>query len=168
MPDDDRRGVPGDRGFDTLSELRDDTAEQVRRIKHNQQLVEARDKLMELLLERTGVPAPEGVVRDEVNHRKQHLVEDLERMGRALEEYLSLENKTEEELDQELTEAVSRGVRNQLVLDAVADAEEVQVSDEEFGQEIVMRAQQVGMADVIETPQSAGGLSLLCPRKAPQ
>ncbi|HLU44808.1 MAG TPA: trigger factor [Natronosporangium sp.] len=132
--------------FDTLSELRDDTAEQVRRIKHNQQLVEARDKLMELLLERTGVPAPEGVVRDEVNHRKQHLVEDLERMGRALEEYLSLENKTEEELDQELTEAVSRGVRNQLVLDAVADAEEVQVSDEEFGQEIVMRAQQVGMA----------------------
>ncbi|MPZ27981.1 MAG: trigger factor [Micromonosporaceae bacterium] len=131
--------------FDTLDELRADVREQLTRRARTQQIYAARDKTLAELVSRSGVPAPEGVVRDEVSHRKEHLSEELERVGRSLAEYLSLEEKTEAEIDAELTEAAAEGVKIQLLLDTLAEAEKVPVSDEEYGQEIVGRAQRVGI-----------------------
>jgi trigger factor len=91
------------------------------------------------------IPAPEGVVREEVEHRKQSMVDQLERIGASLEEYLAAEEKTEEQIDTELTEAATEGVKIQLLLDTLAEAEDVQVSDDEFGHEIVHRAQRAGL-----------------------
>jgi trigger factor len=130
--------------FDTLDELREDSRVRLSRSKRGQQLYAARDKALAELVARSGVPAPEGVVREEVTHRKEHLVEELERMGRSLREYLDLEEKTEEQMDAELTEAATEGIKIQMVLDALAEAEGITVSDEEYGQEIVQRAQRVG------------------------
>jgi trigger factor len=49
-------------------------------------------------------------------------------------------------VDGELTEAATEGVKIQLVLDTLAEKEEIQVSDEEFSHEIVHRAQRLGVA----------------------
>jgi trigger factor len=62
-----------------------------------------------------------------------------------MEEYLSVEGKTEQDIDAELTTAASEGVKIQLVLDALAEQEQLQVSDDEFGHEIVHRAQRAGV-----------------------
>ena len=131
--------------FDTLDELRGDLRERLTRVKRVEQLYAARDKALAELVRRADVPAPEGVVREEVEHRKQAMTDELERIGASFEDYLSAEQKTEEQLDEELTEAATEGVRIQLVLDTIADTNEVQVSDDEFGHEIVHRAQRVGM-----------------------
>lgn len=132
--------------FDTLEELRNDLRERVGRVKRVEQLYAARDKALQQLVEAAEVPAPEGVVTEEVEHRKQAMIDQLERIGASLEEYLAAEEKTEEQVDQELAEAATEGVKVQLLLDALADAEDVQVSDDEFGHEIVHRAQRAGMA----------------------
>ncbi|MDO3702042.1 trigger factor [Micromonospora sp. C28SCA-DRY-2] len=132
--------------FDTMQELRDDLRERVARGKRVEQIYAARDKALEQLVEAADVPAPEGVVREEVESRKQAMVDQLERIGASLEEYLAAEEKTEEQIDTELTEAATQGVKIQLLLDTLADAEDVQVSDDEFGHEIVHRAQRAGMA----------------------
>lgn len=131
--------------FDTLEELREDSRTRLTRMKRAQQIYSARDKALAELVERTGVPAPEGVIRDEVAHRKQHLSEELEQMGRTLAEYLELEEKTEEELDTELTEAATEGIKTQMVLDVLAEAEKLEVSDEEYRAEIIQRAQRMGL-----------------------
>jgi trigger factor len=85
------------------------------------------------------------VVRDEVAQRKESMAQELERVGASLAEYLAAEEKTEEQIDAELAEAAAEGVKIQLVLDALADTSDIQVSDDEFGHEIVHRAQRVGM-----------------------
>ncbi|GAA4706274.1 trigger factor [Phytohabitans rumicis] len=131
--------------FDTLEELRNDLRERVTRVKKVEQLYAARDKALEELVKAADVPAPEGVVKEEVDHRKQAMVDQLERIGASLEEYLAAEEKTEEQVDTELTEAATEGVKIQLLLDTLADAEEVQVSDDEFGHEIMHRAQRAGV-----------------------
>ncbi|MFI7437563.1 trigger factor [Micromonospora haikouensis] len=131
--------------FDTIEELRADVRERVTRGKRVEQIYAARDKALEQLVEAAGVPAPEGVVREEVEGRKQAMIDQLERIGASLEEYLAAEEKTEEQIDAELNEAATDGVKIQLLLDTLADAEEVQVSDDEFGHEIVHRAQRAGM-----------------------
>ncbi|PZG12091.1 trigger factor [Micromonospora craterilacus] len=132
--------------FDTIEELRNDLRERVSRGKRVEQIYAARDKALEQLVEAAEVPAPEGVVSDEVESRKQAMVDQLERIGASLEDYLAAEEKTEEQIDAELTEAATQGVKVQLLLDTLADAEDVQVSDDEFGHEIVHRAQRAGMA----------------------
>jgi trigger factor len=131
--------------FDTLAELRGDLLDRITRVKKVEQLYAARDKVLSDLVAAADVPAPEGVVREEVEHRKQAMADELERMGASLEDYLASEEKTEEQIDAELTEAAAEGVKIQLLLDTLADAEDIQVSDDEFGHEIVHRAQRVGM-----------------------
>ncbi|RKR87780.1 trigger factor [Micromonospora pisi] len=132
--------------FDTLEQLRDDLRNRITQNKQVEQIYAARDKALQQLVATADVPAPEGVVRDEVENRKQAMVDQLQRIGASLEEYLAAEEKTEEQIDTELTEAATEGVRVQLLLDTLADAEDVQVSDDEFGHEIVHRAQRAGMA----------------------
>ncbi|GIG92111.1 trigger factor [Plantactinospora endophytica] len=132
--------------FDTLDELRGDIRERVSRSKKVEQIYAARDRALEQIVAAADVPAPEGVVREEVEHRKQAMVDQLERIGASLEEYLTSEEKTEEQIDAELKDAATEGVKIQLLLDTLADAEQVQVSDDEFGHEIVHRAQRAGMA----------------------
>lgn len=132
--------------FDTLDELRADLAQRLGRVKRMEQVVSARDKALEALVEAADVPAPEGVLRDEVDSRKQQMTDQLERMGATLEDYLAAEEKTEDELTADLTAAAQNGVRVQLLLDAFADAEELTVTDDEFGHEVVHRAQRAQMA----------------------
>lgn len=131
--------------FDTLEELRNDLRERLTRVKKVEQIYAARDEALKKLVEAADIPAPEGVVKDEVEGRKQAMTDQLERIGATLEDYLASEEKTEEQIDQELTEAAEEGVRIQLLLDTIADAEDVQVSDDEFGHEIVHRAQRAQM-----------------------
>ncbi|MGW5561729.1 trigger factor [Micromonospora sp. NPDC003944] len=132
--------------FDTIEELRGDLRARVTQGKQVEQIYAARDKALAQLVEAAEIPAPEGVVREEVESRKQAMVDQLERIGASMEEYLAAEDKTEEQIDAELTEAATEGVKVQLLLDTLADAEDVQVSDDEFGHEIVHRAQRAGMA----------------------
>ncbi|MET8044679.1 trigger factor [Micromonospora sp. NPDC005215] len=132
--------------FDTIEELRGDLRDRVTQGKQVEQIYAARDKALAQLVEAAEIPAPEGVVREEVESRKQAMIDQLERIGASMEEYLAAEDKTEEQIDTELTEAATEGVKVQLLLDTLADAEDVQVSDDEFGHEIVHRAQRAGMA----------------------
>ncbi|MEV6924195.1 trigger factor [Dactylosporangium sp. NPDC051485] len=131
--------------FDTLDELKDDLRTRLTRVKRMEQLYSARDLALKAVIEATDVPAPEGVVKDEVDSRKESMNDQLQRIGASFEDYLQTEGKTEEEMDAELNEAAVEGVKVQLVLDTLADAENIQVTDDEFGHEIVHRAQRAGM-----------------------
>ncbi|MCA2216715.1 trigger factor [Jidongwangia harbinensis] len=131
--------------FDTLEELRNDLRERLAKVKKVEQIYAARDEALKELVEAADIPAPEGIVKDEVEGRKQAMTDQLERIGASLEDYLTSEEKTEEQIDAELTEAATEGVRIQLLLDTIADQQDVQVSDDEFGHEIVHRAQRAQM-----------------------
>ncbi|GAB7047868.1 trigger factor [Catenuloplanes indicus] len=131
--------------FDTLEELKGDVRERVTRVKKVEQIYAARDKVLAQIVEAAEIPAPEGVVKDAVEQRKAAMTDQLERIGASLEDYLASEEKTEEQIDTELQEAATEGVKIQLLLDTIAEAEQVQVSDDEFGHEIMHRAQRAGM-----------------------
>jgi trigger factor len=132
--------------FDTLDELREDLRTRLTRVKRVEQLYAARDKALDELVKATDVPAPDGIVREEADRQRQLIADQLERIGTSMDEYLQSEGKTEDQVDTELTEAAATGVKIQLVLDTLADAENIQVTDDEFGHEIVHRAQRAGLA----------------------
>ena len=132
--------------YDTLAELRDDIRERMTRMKRLRQGMSARDKVLEALLGASDVPLPESVVMLEADYRKQAMEEQLDQAGLTLADYLEAEERTAEDVDAELRSAAETAVKAQLLLDAVADQEEVGVSDTELTEEAVRRAQQSGMS----------------------
>jgi trigger factor len=131
--------------FDTLDELKTDLRTRLERVKKLEQAVAARDKTLETLLEAVEVPMPEKVLADEIEYRRHQLGHALENAGVTLEQYLENEGQTQEEFDEQLEKDCAQAVRSQLVLDSIADAEEVGVDDGELTSEVVRRAQQGGV-----------------------
>ncbi|WP_309068021.1 trigger factor [Microbacterium sp.] len=115
--------------FDTIAELRDSLREQVESRGAFSQGSAARDKLVETLLEKVDIPVPAQLVEDEVH---QHLEQ---------------ENRLEDDAHRaEVTEASEKQFRTQMLLDAIAEKLEVQVSQEEFTQYLIQMSGQYGMA----------------------
>jgi trigger factor len=131
--------------FDTLDELKDDLRERLTRVRRYEQGAQARDRLIDKLDEIVDVPLPESAVKAELDAREHNLEHQLERIGVSRAVYLETEGKSEEEFATELRESSEKAVRSQLILDALAEKEELGVEQEELTEHLVRRAQQSGM-----------------------
>ena len=133
-------------GFESFEALRADVRSRLDRVERLEQGVAARDKVLEALLEQVDVPLPDSVVQTEVEWRKRATEDQLARAGGDLEGYLASEGKTAEEFEAELLQGARDAVKAQLVLDAVADKEELGVSDAELTDQVVRRATRSGVS----------------------
>jgi trigger factor len=114
--------------FDTLEELRADLREQAVAAKEFERSVQARERLLEHLLEVVEVPVPDGVIEEEVRR------------------HLESEGKLEDDEHRAEVDAETRSqLRNQLLLDAVAEREAVSVDQQELIEYLLMNARQYGM-----------------------
>jgi trigger factor len=131
--------------FDTIDELRADIRERLGRIGRLQQGVQARDRALDVLLERVDLPLPEHTLADEVAYRKQTMSQQLQAAGISREQYAEMEGTSIEEMDADLDKGAAQAIRAQFVLDAIARKEELGVSEAELTDTIVRRAQQAGV-----------------------
>jgi trigger factor len=132
--------------FDTLGELRADTRAQLERMKANQQVMQARDRALDALINRIDLPLPESVVAEEVEQNRDSLVQQLERAGATLDGYLEMANQTQEQFDADLQERARRAVKVSLVLDQLAREEELNVDPAELTAYVTRQAEQMGVA----------------------
>ena len=130
--------------FDTVAELRSDIATRLERGKRLEQAAEARDAVLEALLEKVEVPLPEALVAEELAARRQNVEQQLAYAGMTMEAYLDDEGQTIDEFDAELEARVRDAVAAQFVLDAIVKAEEINVEESELQQHLLQRAQQSG------------------------
>jgi trigger factor len=132
--------------FDTLEELRADVRERLTRVRALEQGAQARDKVLEALLAATDVPLPESVVKGEVEWRQHDIGHQLEGAGLDLDAYLSAEGRTREDFEAEVQHNSETSVKSQLLLDAIADAEQLGVSDAELTEHVIAQAARYGVA----------------------
>lgn len=132
--------------FDTIAELRESIATRLSEQSVYVQGAAARDKLVDALIEKIDIPVPAQLVEDEVH---QH----LEGEGRL----------EDDEHRAEVTEASQKQFRTQMILDKLAEASEVQVSQDELTQYLIQSAAQYGMApqEFVDALQQNGQLPLM-------
>jgi len=111
----------------------------------------------------TEVPLPESVVAAEVESRVHDAVHSFDHDEERFAQFLESQGKNREEFDTEAREEAEKSVRTRLVLDALADAEEVSVNDQELTERIVYQAQQYQMApeEFVQRIQEAGQLGAI-------
>ena len=132
--------------FDTIAELRESLRERVAQQSTFAQGAAARDKLVELLLEKADIPVPPKLIEDEV--------------------HAHLEGEDRLEDDEHRAEVVAsseKQFRTQMLLDKIVEQTEVQVSQEELTQYLIQSAAQYGMApqDFVNALQQGNQLPAL-------
>jgi trigger factor len=128
--------------FDTIAELREDVRTRLARVKTLQQGAQARDKLVEQLLEVTEVPVPEKLVATEVAWRTRAMENELQQAGMDWDAYFSAAGvESKDVYDAEMKQNVENAIRTQFVLDSIADAREVTVDNDDLSAQIMAQAQ---------------------------
>ncbi len=149
--------------FDTIDELRDDLRTRLGRVKALEQGAQARDKLVEYLVETVEFPLPESAVKSEVEYREHDIVHSLGHDDSLFERYLESQGKSREEFDREMRESAEKSVRAQFILDAVAENTDVQIGDAELTEYLVRQAAQYQMSpqDFANQVVQSGNLPML-------
>ena len=141
--------------FDTLAELTADLRAKAERSKRLQQGVQARDKVLDALLDATEIPVPPALVEAEVHSH-------LDGEGRL----------EDDEHRAEVSSNATKALQTQFLLDAIVEKEQVSVTQPELIEYLVMSAQQYGMAPdafakaVDESGQVQGMVAEVARRKA--
>ena len=130
--------------FATVAELRADISERMARVKLVQSQMALREKTVEAVagLVDDG-DVPEVLVDAEVNERLHDLQHRLEAQKLGLGEYLQATGRTPDDLLAAVRVDAQRAVKADLALRALAEAEELTVSDEELDAEIATMAQRM-------------------------
>ena len=146
--------------FDTLDELRDDLRTRLGRVKSMQQGTQARDKVLKALLAATEVALPESVVDSEFESRRHDALHAFEHDQQRLGRWLEREGHTAEEFEADLRNAAQETVKARLLLDAIADAEGLSVTDAELSERIVYQAYRHGVSpnEYAQKAQESGEL----------
>lgn len=113
--------------FDTIADLRNDIKDRLGRLRLVEQAYQARDLTHDALMEAIKVEIPQGVVKAEID---AHFAD-----GHGDEAH-----KTEFEQN------TRSGVKSRMILDKIAEEQEVQVNDAELSQWLISEAQRYGMA----------------------
>jgi trigger factor len=132
--------------FSTVSELRDDMRSRLVQVKALQADLARRENVLEALaslVDDDEVPAV--LVEDEVQERVHSLSHRLEEQNIGLEQFLAASGRTGDELVAQVRTDAQRSVKIDLALRALADAEALEVSDDEFETELAAMAERMNM-----------------------
>jgi trigger factor len=149
--------------FDTLEELRADLRARLGRVKALHQGAQARDEVLKALLATTEVALPESIVNAEYESRKHEALHAFEHDMQRLSRWLEQQGRTMEQFDSGLRQDARQSVKADLVLDAIADAAGLSVTNSELRERIVYQAHRHGVSpnEYARKAQESGELSVL-------
>jgi trigger factor len=132
--------------FDTVGELRASTRKQLEVMRKSGQAGQARERLLNELIDRVDIPLPERLVDAEIEQRRTSLQDQLDRAGMSLADYLSGSNTTEARMTADFDADARRSVKAGFILDKIASQEDVKVSAEQLSAYVTEQAYRMGVA----------------------
>lgn len=133
---DDEFAKDADEEVETIDALKEKIQNQLKQQKEQQADQHARDTVVEKAAENAEIVIPEAMVNTEVDRMMQEFGQRLQMQGMNLELYYQFSGQDEEALRGQMKEDAEKRVRINLVLEAIAKAENLEASDEEVGKEL--------------------------------
>ena len=118
--------------FDTLEELRADIEHRILHSMEHRVEDEYREAVLDAVAEGAEIELPDEVVAARAEEVWERLERQLQGSGMDPEMYLQMQGKTREEAIEEAKPDAEKGLRREAVLEAVAEAEAIEVSEEEM------------------------------------
>ena len=132
-----------DLGYDELESLRTEIKSDLFEEKEDKRNDELGERILEKIIEKSDVSPPQKMLQNIVDNKIEETKEQIgaESFGNLLEE----EGKTEEDWIEDVKESTEEQLKERLVLDKIAELEGIELSDEEFEEELEQQADQQGV-----------------------
>ncbi|MES0342892.1 MAG: trigger factor [Anaerolineales bacterium] len=130
--------------FESLLDLRVKLRENLQKQAEMEAENQYRDEIMQKIVEGASVEYPPVVLQEETENLLQDLRMRLGNQNLALEDYLKIEGKTEENLREELEPEAIERIKRGLVLGKIVEVEELKVEDDEIDAEIKRLVEPLG------------------------
>ncbi|TJY41468.1 trigger factor [Cohnella pontilimi] len=122
--------------FDTLQEYKQDLAAKLKERKEKDAETARETELVDKASANAEVEIPDVMIDNEINQMKQEFESRLRMQGMNLDLYYQFSGQDEAALTEQMKPDAAKRVRNNLVLEAVAEAEKLDVTDEDVNSEL--------------------------------
>ncbi|MFW5994226.1 MAG: trigger factor [Halanaerobiaceae bacterium] len=118
--------------FDTLAEFKEDIENRLKEQKENQSKRNLENEIIEKVAEGAEVEVSEQLIENELDQMMQQMAQNLQQQGINMEDYFKYMGSSQDEWKAENREQAADRAKNNLVLEAIAEKEEIEVTDEEI------------------------------------
>ena len=122
--------------FETLADYKADIKAKLTEQKKEAAAREKQAKAVAKAVENATMELPEAMVKSQANRIAEDFVQRLQQQGLSFEMYLQYTGATPEKFIESLLPEAESRIKNSLVLEAIAKAENIKVTDKEFDAEI--------------------------------
>ena len=145
-----------DDDVETLDELKQKTKDRLVEEEETEIENQKRESLINQASENAEIDIPEAMVTNELDRMMQEFEQRLQMQGMTLEMYTQLSGQTEDDLKEQMREDARKRVQTSLTLEAIANTEELEASDEDVDKQLEEMASQYQM-EVDQLRQMLGG-----------
>lgn len=122
--------------FETLAEYKEDLKKRLEERKAETAKAERQQKVMNIIVENAKMDIPEAMVKKSTDDMMNQYAQDLAAQGLSMDIYFQYTGMTPQQLAEQMKPQALANIKNRLVLDAIAAAENVEITDEEIEAEI--------------------------------
>ncbi|MCJ7789625.1 MAG: trigger factor, partial [Candidatus Atribacteria bacterium] len=129
--------------YDNLDDFKKDISEKLKKQAEIFSKNDYESKLLEKVTEVCEVKVPEVLIERELDYMMKSLNDDLKARKLSLQDYYNSININEENIKKEYRIVAEKGIKQELVLDKIAQEENIQVTEQEIKDKINTIAQEV-------------------------
>ncbi len=133
--------------FDTLEEYKESIKKELEEYQKNQEKFETENKVIDKAVEISEIELPEAMIETGVENEIKDFEYRIKQQGFEMDQYLELTGTTIEDLELNFRPTAEKRIKADLVLEAIAKAEEIEATEEDLDKEIEKLADQYGKDD---------------------
>ncbi|MCF0142494.1 MAG: trigger factor, partial [Parasporobacterium sp.] len=131
--------------FETMKEYKADIKKNLEDAKKQEAKTAAEDELVAALIEKSEMIVPEPMIEAQAEQTARDFQMRVENSGMQMQQYLQMVGQTPEQFMEEIKPYALKTIQRRLVLEAVAKAENIEISDADVDAEIQKMADAYGI-----------------------
>lgn len=131
--------------FDTLDEYKASIKEKLVEQKTAEAKTKKEDAVVEKAVANATMEIPEAMITTQANQMVQEFAQRIQQQGLSMEQYFQFTGLTAEQMMEEVKPQAVKRIETRLVLEAVAKAENIEITEEKFEEELAKMAEMYKM-----------------------
>ncbi len=122
--------------FDTLAEYKADVEKKIRERKEGVAKREREDKAVDAVIANAQMDIPEAMIQNQIQQLMNDFVQRMQAQGLSIDQYYQFTGLDQAKIQEQMRPQALKRIQSRLVLEKVAEVENIQISDEKFEEEL--------------------------------
>ena len=131
--------------FDTLDEYKADVKAKIKEEKAKEGKAKKEDQVIAKAIENATMEIPELMIKTQARQQMDNFAQNLMSQGLTMEQYAQFTGMTADKMMEQMLPSAEKNIKTRLVLEAIAKAENIEISDEKIDEKLAEMAKSYDM-----------------------